>query len=56
MENKVDRFHKYSEQRLIDKSAPRAEMFKVIENLKRSVDFYNSYGLKPMHEKKKPLA
>lgn len=49
----------YNEQRLVDKDAPRVEMLKVMENYKRSVDFFNSFGLdtKKKHhpETKRPL-
>jgi hypothetical protein len=55
MENSIDHFRKYHQERLINKSAPQVEMLRVMENLKRSVDFYNSYGLDFKHEIKKPL-
>lgn len=45
MENN-ELYQKINQQRLIDKAAPRVDMFKVMENLQRSTQFYNSYGIK----------
>lgn len=45
MEN-TDLYRKVNEQRLIDKAAPKIDMFRVMENLQRSTQFYNSYGIK----------
>jgi len=43
----------------MDKSAPQVEMIKVMDSFKRSVDFYNSYGIKNKqehkHDHKRPL-
>lgn len=30
-------------------------MLKVMDNLKKSIDFYNSFGLVSKHDHKKPL-
>lgn len=35
----------YNEQRLVDRDGPRVDMLKVMENFKRSADFFNSYGI-----------
>ena len=45
MENN-DLYRQINERRLIDKAAPRVDMFRVMENLQRSAQFFNSYGLK----------
>ena len=40
---------------MIDKSAPQVEMLKVMDSFKKSVDFYNSYGINSKYENKRPL-
>jgi hypothetical protein len=56
MENSKNLYRQFNEQRLIDKSAPNVDMFKVMDNLKKSVDFYNSFGIsKASSNNKKPL-
>jgi hypothetical protein len=39
----------------MNKSAPQIEMLRVMDNLKKSIDFYNSFGITSKHEIKKPL-
>lgn len=39
-------YKKYNEQRLSEKMVPSMDMMKVLENYRRSVDFYNNFGIK----------
>jgi len=45
MENKVI-YYQYEQNRMIEKTAPRFDMLKTLETYKRSVDAFNSFGLK----------
>lgn len=58
MENSKDLYLRYNEERLTAKTVPQVNMHKVMDNYKRSVDFFNSYGIAPksanLHAK--PLA
>lgn len=58
MENNKGMVLKFHEERLTAKTVPQVDMHKVMDTFKRSVDFFNSYGIapKPTNEVKKPLA
>lgn len=45
MENRV-LYNQYEQNRMIEKTAPQFDMLKTLETYKKSVDAYNSYGLK----------
>ena len=45
MENKAI-YDQYQQNRMLEKTAPHFDMLKTLETYKRSVDAYNSYGLK----------
>lgn len=58
-------FRQYNEERLLGKTAPQVDMMKVMDNFKKSVDYFNSYGIDSTKDKdklsvvakdKKPLA
>lgn len=58
MENNKNLLLKFHEERLTAKTAPQVDMHKVMDTYKRSVDFFNSFGIRPKvsNEIKKPLA
>lgn len=39
-------YKKYEQNRLLDKTMPKFDMLKTLETYKKSVDAFNSYGLK----------
>lgn len=45
MENKAI-YDQYLQNRMIEKTAPQFDMLKTLETYKRSVDAFNSFGLK----------
>ena len=49
MENKKELFQKYQEERTKDKTMFEVDRMAVLENFRKSVDFYNSFGLKNMN-------
>ena len=57
MENNKDLYQKYEQEKLKEKAVPEFDLIKFMENYKRNVDFFNSYGLKPKvgHAVKVPL-
>ena len=65
MQNNKSLFRQYNEERLLGKTAPQVDMMKVMDNFKKSVDYFNSYGIDSTKDKdkacvaakdKKPLA
>lgn len=56
MENSnLDLYHRYNQERLIEKTASQVDMLRVMDNFKKSVDFFNSFGIKNTQTTKKPL-
>jgi len=47
MENNPLYYVQYQQTRLMEKTAPQFDMLKTLETYKRSVDAYNSFGIKP---------
>ncbi len=45
MENNKDLYKEFNQHKKRDGDAPKVDMFKVMDNFKRSVNFYNSFGL-----------
>jgi hypothetical protein len=39
-------YAQYQQNELMEKTAPQFDMLKILDNYKRSVDAYNSYGIK----------
>jgi hypothetical protein len=39
-------YNNYQENRILDKTMPKFDMLKTLDNYKKSVDAFNSYGLK----------
>lgn len=65
MENNKTLFRQYNEERILGKTAPQVEMLRVLDSFKKSVDYFNSYGIDSAKDKdkgwgtgkeKKPLA
>jgi len=48
MENSSNRliYERYEQNRLMDKTMPKFDMLKTLETYKKSVDAFNTYGLK----------
>ena len=55
MENKAI-YDQYEQNRLVEKTAPKFDMLKTLETYKRSVDAFNSYGLKKKTSSDNPEA
>jgi len=55
MENSKDLYEQYNKQRLLGKEGPKVDMLKVMDNFKRSTDFFNNFGIKNNGPVKKPL-
>ena len=57
MENNKELFKKYNEEKRNQNVVPEFNIVRFMDGFKKSVDYYNSYGLdKKNHEKKNPLA
>lgn len=59
MENNKDLYKEFNEHKKREGDAPKVDMLKVMDNFKRSVNFYNSFGLNKDNNKsmgKAPLA
>lgn len=54
MQNNKSLFRQYNEERLLGKTAPQVDMMKVMDNFKKSVDYFNSYGIDSTKDKDKP--
>ena len=46
MENNKELYAKYEHERKNERAVPEFDLIKYMENYKKNVDFYNSYGLK----------
>ncbi len=55
MENKFI-YDQYLQNRMIEKTAPQFDMLKTLETYKKSVDAFNSYGLKKKTQSDNPEA
>ena len=59
MENQKKLFKEYQAEKESQKVVPEFDLVKYLQNYKRNVDFYNSYGLKPKprdpFDSKRPL-
>jgi hypothetical protein len=55
MENKFI-YDQYMQNRMIEKTAPQFDMLKTLETYKKSVDAFNSYGLKKKLQSDNPEA
>lgn len=45
MENQRDLFRQYKEEKLNEKAVPEFDLIRFMDSYKRSINFYNSYGL-----------
>lgn len=51
MENNKSLFRQYNEERVLGKTGPQIDMFKVMDSFKKSVDYFNSYGIETGKDK-----